>query len=109
MSVVKIQQTGNFKTYYAEKYIRQLCKHFAHKVTVHYDAKQGRADLPPGPAHMIATQDNLEITLHAKHEKGLEVARYIIDSHLKTFAFRDNYETMDWDAPCPESKNSREG
>ncbi len=92
-------QTGTFQTPQASRYIQQLCKHFAHKVEVSYDDTKGQAALPPGPAKMVAEVDRLRVETAAEGAKGLETARYIIDSHLKTFAFREGFEAMEWAEP----------
>lgn len=91
-------ETGVFPTQHASKYLQQLCKHFAHKVEVDYDDTTGKAALPPGPAELHATDSDLTVHITGKDDEALKVARYIIDSHLERFAFRENFETMDWHA-----------
>ena len=91
-------ETGTFQTEHASKYLQQLCKHFAHKIEVEYDAEKSAAALPPGPAELHATDSDLTVRITGKDEEALKVARYIIDSHLERFAFRENFETMDWHA-----------
>ena len=54
-----LHQTGTFQTPQASKYLQQLCRHFAHKVAVEYDASQGRAALPPGPAPSTRTSNRV--------------------------------------------------
>ena len=78
--------TTRFETPNASKYLQALCKHFAHKVTVDYDATAGRADLPPGPAKMVADDKGLDIEVTAEDGQGLKVAQYIVEDHLKRFA-----------------------
>ncbi|GAB5446162.1 DUF2218 domain-containing protein [Gymnodinialimonas sp.] len=92
-------QTGTFRTQRAGRYIEQLCKHFAHKVEVSYDEMRGEAALPAGPATMVAEPEMLRIAVTGKDAAALEMARYVIDSHLKTFAFREGFEAMDWAEP----------
>jgi hypothetical protein len=89
-------EIGMFKTEHATKYIQQLCKHFAHKVQVEFTETNGLAELPPGPARMMALKDALRIEINGEDAAGLERARYIIDSHLERFAFREDFKTMDW-------------
>lgn len=91
-----LQEHGRFETENASRYLQQLCKHFAHKITVEYDANKGHAALPPGPADLVASDDALSITISAEDDMGLQRARFIIDDHLKRFAFREGYEAMDW-------------
>ena len=39
--------TTRFQTPHAAKYVQQMCKHFAHKVTVEEVGGEGRFALPP--------------------------------------------------------------
>lgn len=96
MSDPLLTQTGRFATENASRYLQQLCKHFAHKVTVDYDESQGTAALPPGPARLIASDVELQAEISAADEAGLEKARFIIEDHLQRFAFREGFERMEW-------------
>ncbi|SIN80516.1 DUF2218 domain-containing protein [Vannielia litorea] len=93
----QLHDTGRFATRSASKYMQQLCKHFAHKIDVRYDATSAEAALPPGPATMRAEPEELVIEITAPDEEGLTRARAVIDNHLVRFAFRENFETMDWE------------
>ena len=90
--------TMRFATENGSKYLQQLCKHFAHKVEVEYDAAAGRAALPPGPAVMAADPEGLTVTVSAESAEKLAVAKFIIEDHLKRFAFREKPEALDWSA-----------
>lgn len=94
--MTQITSTGRFETAQGSKYLQQLCKHFAHKVAVEYDAKQGWADLPPGRAELKVEDDALVVMVQASDTQGLSVAKYIIDKHLERFAFREEFKQMDW-------------
>lgn len=94
--MAEITSTGRFATAQGSKYVQQLCKHFAHKVAVKYDAAGGWADLPPGRAEMRVQDDALEVLVRAENAQGLMLAKHIIDSHLVRFAFREKFEQMDW-------------
>jgi hypothetical protein len=87
---------AHFPTAHASKYLGQLCKHFGHKVEVSYDAMIGRAALPPGPAELFADAQGLTIRLTADDAQGLIHARFIIDSHLVTFAHREGFTGLTW-------------
>lgn len=80
------------------KYLQQLCKHFAHKIEVTYTPTTGSAALPTGPAQLNADDAGLWVEVTARDPEGLVVAKGIIDSHLKRFAFRENFEEMPWTA-----------
>jgi uncharacterized protein len=87
---------ARYETPNGSKYLKQLCKHFAHKVQVEYDDVEGRADLPPGPATMVADAEGVSFTITAEDEKGLAMGRHIIEDHLKRFAFRENFAALTW-------------
>lgn len=88
--------TSRFDTPNASKYLQSLCKHFAHKVEVEYDAQQGQAALPPGLARFRACDTALEIEVTAEDLKGLNQARYIVEDHLLRFAFREDPDFLQW-------------
>ena len=95
-------QTGHFPTSHASKYLQQLCKHFAHKVEVTFDTERGEVAFPFGRAELRATDDALHATVCAQEAEVLVRARAVIDSHLKTFAFREVFTEMTWDTPAQE-------
>lgn len=90
------QIIGTFKTQYGAKYLAQLCKHFAHKVETNVDQNTGWAKLPTGLANMSASEDLFTITLDLRDVGEEKLAKHIIDSHLVTFAYREEFEGMVW-------------
>ena len=87
--------TGN-----ASKYLQQLCKHFAHKVAVSHDDAQGQVALMTGPATLRADSLGLQVEVSGEDAKAILQARYVIDSHLVTFAFRENFCGLRWTDPA---------
>lgn len=83
----------------ASRYIRMLCKHFAHKVPAEYTENRGDCQLPPGPAVMLASADSLRFEVSAENLEGIERARYIIEDHLIRFARKEGIESLDWQEP----------
>ncbi len=96
-------QTGHFATAHASKYLQQLCKHFGHKVDARYDPREGRVAFAFGPARLMASDSDLTVILCAPDEAVLPMARGVIDSHLVTFAFREDFTTMTWAEPTAEA------
>ena len=88
---------GRFETKNASRYLQQLCKHFAHKIEVKFDETSGTAAFPFGLAVLAATDDELIVSLTSESNEGLERGRGAIDRHLETFAFREEFKTMDWE------------
>ncbi|WP_417249161.1 DUF2218 domain-containing protein [Celeribacter sp.] len=91
------RQTGTFHTAHASKYLQQMCKHFAHKVEVNYDPTHGEAKMPFGTATFDATDELLTVTLDAQAPEQLDKARDVIDVHLQKFAFREEFDGMNWE------------
>lgn len=89
---------AHYATAHGSKYLQQLCKHFAHKVEVTYTPEDGRAALPPGPAHLQADPQGLHMHVTAADPEGLERAKHIVEIHLVKFAFREKLEKLDWQA-----------
>ena len=95
---VETTDRGQFATEHASRYLQQLLKHFAHKIEVQYDETSGRAYFPFGIATLTATPKELTVVLTAESSEALERGRGAIDRHLKTFAFREEFTTMNWAA-----------
>ncbi|GAA0307268.1 DUF2218 domain-containing protein [Rhodovulum strictum] len=97
----QLADTGTFATANASRYLQQLCRHFAHKVEVSFDAASGRAALPPGPATFSADAQGLRAQVTADTPEALEQARRVVDSHLARFACREGFERMEWRGAAP--------
>lgn len=89
--------TGRWATPKASQYLQQLCKHFGHKVETRFDERKGTIAFTEAPVRLVATETELLVTLEASTPETATRYREVIDSHLKRFAFRDGFETMDWD------------
>ncbi len=88
--------TGTYDTPHASKYLQQLCKHFRHKVAASYDEKTGNVALPCGETIMTATDTTLIVKIDLKTAGSEKQGKYIIDSHLKDFAYREDFTEIDW-------------
>ncbi len=77
------------ETVNASRYLQQLCKHFAHKIAVAYDAEKGRADFPWGMCHFEARDGVLSIRAEAETQEGIERIKAVVDDHLSRFAWRE--------------------
>lgn len=83
------QSEARVATAKASRYIAALCKHFAHKITVEYDAAQGRADFPFGVCRMQAEADTLVLRCEAPDEDALARVESVVGIHLERFAWRE--------------------
>lgn len=87
---------GTFDTPNAPKYLQQLCKHFGHKVEAQHDDTTGTVALGVGLTSMQADGERLTIDVALNDVEEAETAKHIIDAHLKRFAFREEFDAMDW-------------
>lgn len=94
--------SGTVETENASKYLQQLCKHFAHKVEVEYDAASARVQFPPGLCLMTAEDNVLSFYCRSEQDLGLDVIQSIIDKHLAKFAWREEI-AVDWARGMPDA------
>lgn len=91
---------GRFATAHAQKYMTQLCTHFAHKIPATVDGETAEARFAMGIAHMSADNTALTVRLTAETADAAAQMKPIIDDHLRRFAFREKFTQMAWnDAP----------
>lgn len=88
--------TGHYGTKNGSKYLQQLCKHFGHKIDVSYTETDGVCTFDMGKAFLTADADGLTIRFELVTQEAAAAARSVIDSHLVKFAFRENFEHMNW-------------
>ena len=89
------------RTTEASSYIRKLCKHFAHKIKVTYDEKEGIAEFPFGRALMTAGSETLRFDISSDTFEGIRQIKYVLVTHLEKFAFRESLEIGWKDEPLP--------
>ncbi|MCA1971681.1 MAG: DUF2218 domain-containing protein [Caenispirillum sp.] len=91
--------TGRAATPAAAKYLGQLCKHFAHKITVDYDAEacpdEGLCHFPWGTCRMTAEDGGLTVAVTAASPEGIDRIRAVVDDHLGRFAWREKL-ALEW-------------
>lgn len=77
-------------------YMRQLCKHFGHKVDAAYDDDSGYIQFEFGRCELAAAGDGeLRLTVIAADEASNERMRNVVGSHLERFGRRDEL-TVTW-------------
>ena len=74
--------TAHIQTPNAARYIKRLCKHFAHKVDATYTEDSGFVTFPFGTCDMKATTDVLVLKIEAGGEAKLERTRVVLEKHL---------------------------
>jgi hypothetical protein len=83
------QSISYIQTAKADSYLRQLCRHFGHKVPVEFDNQQGLISLPFGTCDLQARAGALTMTVWGDDIEKLE---QVIGSHLERFAFRESLD-----------------
>jgi hypothetical protein len=77
-------------------YMKQLCKHFGHKVEVSFDDERGSIAFAMGRCELDATQPGvLVMRATAQDDEALERTRSVIGSHLERFGRRGEL-TVSW-------------
>jgi hypothetical protein len=79
-------------------YMRQLCKHFGHKLTASFDDRTGQIAFDYGDCQLVAGEDQLTIVVTAEDEPGLERLRDVVGRHLERFGRRDGL-AVEWQLP----------
>jgi uncharacterized protein len=88
------------------KYMQQLCKHWAHNLTVEFDAAKGTVIFPKdargaewpdqGVVTMTAQDGGLACRIDASAPGQLDGLKGALARHLDRFAFREAPLTFDW-------------
>ena len=90
-----LTETATVPTALASRYLQQLCKHFAHKIEVRYDAASGDAQFPWGRCAMTATDEVLTLRAEAADAEALARVKAVVDDHLIRFAWKEGLKP-DW-------------
>jgi len=70
-------------------YMRQLCKHFGHKIDAAFDETSGFINFDAGRCDLRAGDGELYLTVTAETEEKRERLRNVVGSHLERFGKRD--------------------
>ena len=89
------QSLARVATPKAERYLAQLCKHFAHRVPATFDDSSGEIAFEFGRCQMAATPEVLAMVAEAADSVALAQVQDVIGRHLERFAFRDSL-TVSW-------------
>jgi len=72
-------------------YMRQLCKHFGHKIETSYDETTGQIVFSDGRCDLEALESEnlLRLTVSADTDENVDRLRGVVGSHLERFGRRD--------------------
>ncbi|ALG73601.1 2,4-dihydroxyhept-2-ene-1,7-dioic acid aldolase [Azospirillum thiophilum] len=90
-----LTETATVPTALASRYLQQLCKHFAHKITVRYDTASGDAQFPWGACAMTAADGALTLRCEAEDAEALARVKAVVEDHLVRFAWKEGLKP-DW-------------
>lgn len=84
-------------TAHASKYLQHLCKHWAHKMRVEFDAHYGLVPFSADArCRLRADAQGLHISVEAPDAStGARLGQVVYD-HLKRFAFREELPQLAW-------------
>lgn len=83
-------------TAHGEKYLKQLCSHWSHKLEIELEDGHGIVRFPEGVADMRSSADGLFVTIEADSAEVLDRLKGVVASHLDRFAFREAPLTFNW-------------
>ena len=102
-----MQSEAHVETPTPRRYIKRLCKHFAHKVEATYTEKHGRAEFPFGSCEMTAEPGVLILHAEAGDEAALERVQDVTARHLEAFAEGRESLAVTWEAVSTSSVPQR--
>ncbi len=77
-------------------YMRQLCKHFGHKVDASFDDDSGYIQFEFGRCELHTSDGTLRLEVSAADAESHERMERVIGSHLERFGRRDEL-SVSWD------------
>jgi hypothetical protein len=93
--MTQVQSRAFVATDTPARYIGRLCKHFAHKVPVEFDERQGRVEFEFGLALLQAEDGGLSLRVQAANDDDLEKLEHVVASHFERFAWQEAL-ALDW-------------
>ena len=87
---------STLRTDFADRYLRQMCKHFGHKLPVEEAEDGANIAFAMGTAKIRSQGDTLIMAAAAESADDLDRVSLILGSHLERFAFRKNL-TATWE------------
>ncbi|HTI02526.1 MAG TPA: DUF2218 domain-containing protein [Acidisoma sp.] len=93
MSVsTEVTAETRWETALSARYMAQLCKHFAHRLRVTLNERDGQIAFEGGVCDLWAEPDALRMRLTAADEEQSARLQGVVVRHLQRFAFRDMTE-----------------
>ncbi len=80
---------ARIETLHSQRYLGQLCKHFAHRIPATQEGDTGRIQFPSGICSLSAEPGVLVLRTEAEDELARRLLEGVVGSHLERFAFRE--------------------
>ena len=87
--------TADVRTDHAVAYMRRLCRHFSHKITVSFDDEKGNIEFPFGTCEIKTSPTHMHFVIYVPDEQSLDRAEDVITRHLVRMANKDEPE-VNW-------------
>ena len=95
--------SADVRTVNAARYLRQLCKHWSHKLEVDLAETHGTVGFGFGRAEFWAGKTALAVTIAGGDVAARDRLKTILAEHLDRFAFREAPLAFDWRDGEPET------
>lgn len=89
---VALTTEARWETPLSARYMTQLCKHFAHRLRVTLNERDGRIEFEGGYCDLWAEPDALRMRLTVADAEQISRLQDVVIRHLQRFAFRDMTE-----------------
>ena len=96
VSVAEIRSRAEVATDKPVAYMRQLCKHFGHKLDASFGEDSGYIQFDFGRCDLHASDGTLKLEVTASDAESHERMERVIGSHLERFGRRDEL-SVSWD------------
>lgn len=80
----------------ANRYVNQLCKHFAHKIPAKAENGEGHIEFPFGIADLQASGTRLNLSVASASLDDLKKMQKVVEDHFLRFAFREGLTGLEW-------------
>ena len=104
-----MRSAADIATTSGQRYLVQICKHFAHKLPAPWDDQGGRIEFTFGTCTLKASPEALSVEVQAAAQPDLERTEHVVLSHLQRFAFREELTATWTRSPLAPQSGEREG
>jgi hypothetical protein len=77
-----------------DRYMRQMCSHFSHKIPASCNETEGRIEFEFGTCDMLVEEGALVLTARASSSESRQRVEAVVAKHLDRFAWRDKPEVL---------------